>query len=165
MSSQTPTSPDSTGRFVLQYLIYLIGGGVQVFAAYWAHERFAGYQGSSGNAMGLILPTVAGMSTAAGWYSKHKTRPGSGQLWKLALICGLITILINAAIIVVYYQTGLLQEALGGQPLSSEDLQIFAGVLAVIGVLLVLLIRMGMWFGFGTAAKQEQKLVAKQAGK
>ena len=165
MSSQTPTVPVPTGRFVLRYLLYLIGGGVLVFALYWALERFADYQGSSGNAMGLVLPAVAGMSTAAGWYSKHKTHPGSGQLWKLALICGLITILINAAIIAVYYQTGLLQEALGGQPLSSEDLQIFAGVLAVIGVLLVLLIRMGMWFGFITATKQERKLAAKQAGK
>ena len=44
-------------------------------------------------------------------------------------------------------------------------MQIFAAVLAVIGVLLVLLIRMGIWFGFRTAAKQEQKLAAKQAGK
>ncbi|WP_374635311.1 ABZJ_00895 family protein [Paracoccus sp. (in: a-proteobacteria)] len=169
MSSQTladsTTTTIPTAGFVKLYVGILIGAGVLVFALYWALETFFSYDGSSGNGMGLILPAIAGMSAAGGWYNKHKTRPGSGQMWKLALICGLITALINLAILVVLYQTGLLQEALGGQPLTRQEMQIFAAVLAGVAVLQVLMVRMGMWFGFRSAVKQAQKLAQKLAAK
>ena len=169
MSSQTladsTTTTIPTAGFVKLYVGILIGAGVLVFALYWALETFFSYDGSSGNGMGLILPAIAGMSAAGGWYNKHKTRPGSGQMWKLALICGLITALINVAIIAVLYQTGLLQEALGGQPLGRQEMQIFAAVLAGAAALQVLMVRMGMWFGFRSAVKQAQKLAAKAAAK
>ncbi len=169
MSSQTQAenaaTTISTAGFVKLYVGILIGAGVLLVALYWALESLVGYDGSSGNGMGLLLPAIAGMSAAGGWYSKHKTRPGSGQMWKLALICGLITALINVAIIAVLYQTGLLQEALGGQPLTRQEMQIFAAVLAGVAVLQVLMVRMGMWFGFRSAVKQAQKLAAKAAAK
>lgn len=169
MSSETPaenaTTTISTGGFVKLFVGILIGAGIMVVALYWALETFVGYDGSSGNGMGLILPAVAGMAAAGGWYNKHKTRPGSGQMWKLALICGLITALINAAIIAVLYRTGLLQEALGGQPLTRQDMQIFAAVLAGVAVLQVLLVRVGIWYGFRSGVKQAQKLAAKEAAK
>ncbi len=169
MSSQTQaenaTTTISTAGYVKLYVGILIGAGVLLVALYWALESFVGYDGSSGNSMGLLLPAIAGMSAAGGWYNKHKTRPGSGQMWKLALICGLITALINVAIIAVLYQTGLLQEALGGQPLGRQEMQIFAAVLAGAAVLQVLMVRMGMWFGFRSAVKQAQKLAAKAAAK
>ena len=69
------------------------------------------------------------------------------------------------AIIAVLYQTGLLQEALGGQPLGRQEMQIFAAVLAGAAALQVLMVRMGMWFGFRSAVKQAQKLAAKAAAK
>ena len=169
MSSQTQAenaaTTISTAGFVKLYVGILIGAGVLLVALYWALESLVGYDGSSGNGMGLLLPAIAGMSAAGGWYNKHKTRPGSGQMWKLALICGLITALINVAIIAVLYQTGLLQEALGGQPLGRQEMQIFAAVLAGAAVLQVLMVRMGMWFGFRSAVKQAQKLAAKAAAK
>ena len=169
MSSETLTENTTatipTGSFVKLYVGIMIGAGLLVVALYWALETFFGDVAGGTNSMGLILPAIAGMSAAGGWYNKHKTRPGSGQMWKLALICGLITALINVAIIAVLYQTGLLQEALGGQPLTRQEMQIFAAVLAGVAVLQVLMVRMGMWFGFRSAVKQAQKLAAKAAAK
>lgn len=165
MSSETATTTIPTGRFVRMYVGILVGAGLLLFALYWALETFTSYDSSSGNSMGLILPAIAGMSAASGWFQKHKTRPGSGQMWKLALICGLITALINTALILVLYQTGLLQEALGGQPLGRQELQIFAAILAGVAVLQVLMARVGIWFGFRSAVKQAQRLAAKEAGK
>ena len=169
MSSQTQaenaTTTISTAGYVKLYVGILIGAGVLVMALYWALETYAGYESSSANSMGLILPAIAGMSAAGGWYNKHKTRPGSGQMWKLALICGLITALINTALTVALYQTGILQEVLGGQALSGQDLQIFAAVLAGVAVMQVLLVRAGMWYGFRSAVKQAQKMAAKEAAK
>lgn len=169
MSSETPadnaTTIIPTGPFVRLYVGILIGAGVLVVALYWALETFVGYESSATNSMGLILPAIAGMSAATGWYQKNKTRPGNGQMWKLALICGAITALINIAIIVALYRTGLLAEALGGQPLDRQDLQIFALVLAVVSAVQILLVRAGIWYGFRSAVKQARKLAAKEAAR
>jgi hypothetical protein len=166
MSPETPAAPIPTGRLALQFLLFLIGGMVLLIALYWVLETFAGYDGSSGNVMGIVLPPLVAMSMSSWWYQKEKARPASGRLWKLSLICGLVAVGINAALVALLYQAGLLQDLLGGLPPDMRAMRFFAGIFAGYGVVQILLIRAGFWFGFRSAEKQAQRLAAtKPAGK
>ena len=59
-----------------------------------------------------------------------------------------------------------MQDLLGGLPPDMRAMRFFAGIFAGYGVVQILLIRAGFWFGFRSAEKQAQRLAAtKPAGK
>lgn len=173
MSKQTAASAQNgpasggavpTGRLILQFTLFLIGAMVLVFAMLWGLEALAGIV-IDGSSTGLVVPTVAAMATAMQWYNGEKTRPQSGRVWRFALTCAVVTVALQTALLVLLYLTGLLEQALKGQPVGSQELLVFAVVLGVAAVLQFLMIRLGLGLGLRVAEKQARQLAERNARK
>lgn len=152
------------GRLILQFTLFLIGAIVLVLAMLWGLEALAGVSMDS-SSLGLIAPMVAAMATAMQWYNGEKRRPQTGRIWKVALICAIVTLALQVALIVLFYLTGLLDQALKGLPIGAQELLIFAIVLGVASVVQFLMIRLGMGLGFRIAEKQARQLAERAARK
>lgn len=152
------------GRLILQFTLFLIGAMVLIFAMIWGLEAFAGVT-IDGNSSGLVVPMVAAMAMAMQWYNGEKRRPLTGRIWKLALTCAVVTLVLQVGLLVLFYLTGLLDPALKGRPVGAQELLIFAIVLGVIAVVQFLMIRLGMGLGFRIAEKQARQLAERAARK
>lgn len=163
MPTDTPVTVPK-GRLILQYTLFLIGAMVLVFAMVWALEAFAGVV-IDGSSSGLVVPMVAAMATAMQWYNGEKRRPDPRRIWALTLRCALVTLAVQVALLVLFYLTGLLDDALHGQAPSAQDLTIFGIVLAIAAVVQFLMIRLGMGLGIRIAEKQARQLAERAARK
>ena len=86
----------STARIVAQYLMLLIGAIIFVIALYWAIETW--FQIQPGNsAMGILVIYAAALGAGNLWF-RREPQPASGRLWRVALICGLLTVALQGAI-------------------------------------------------------------------
>lgn len=138
----------STARIVAQYMMLLIGAIALVMALYWALETW--FQIQVGNsAMGIIVIYVAALGAGNLWF-RREPQAASGRLWRVAVICGLLTIALQGAILGLMLWAGV---QLGEVTLRREDTQILVGVLAGLLVLEVLMIRVGLWQGLRQSAK------------
>lgn len=138
----------STARIVAQYLTLLIGAIIFVIALYWAIETW--FQIQPGNsAMGILVIYAAALGAGNLWF-RREPQPASGRLWRVALICGLLTVALQGAIMGLMLWAGV---QLGEIALPRDEMPILAGVLAGLLVLEVLMIRVGLWQGLRQSAK------------
>ncbi|GAB1364757.1 hypothetical protein MASR1M32_39930 [Rhodobacter sp.] len=163
MSDMTTSGVRQSGvKLTLQYLAFLIGGILFLWLLLWAAEEFLGVTPSS-NAMGIVLPLVAAMAVAGLWYKKEGARPASGRAWGMALVWGVVTVALQLLLVYAAWKAGALAELIGSNGPTDEDRQMFAIVFAVLGVVQVLVLRLGLWLGFRGTAKQLEREAAKRA--
>ena len=147
------------GRISLYFAGFYIGFTVLVFAICFALQAFFHYSLDS-NVMGLIVPFVSAMQCGTLWFNKTGTRPANGFAWKAALSFAVIAIALSFALAAMMFSAGLLPE-LDGMRNDPDAVKILAGVAAAVGVLLLLMCRLG----FGMGAKQAARLKEKQGAK
>ncbi len=147
------------GRISLYFAGFYIGFTVLVFAIFFALEAFFHYSLDS-NVMGLIVPFVSAMQCGTIWFNKTGARPANGFAWKTALVFTLVAVAISFAIIAAMFSAGVLPE-LNDMLTDPQAVQIIGIVALVVGVLLLLLCRLG----FGMGAKQAARLKEKQDAK
>lgn len=151
-------------RLILQYALFLVGAMVLVFAMVWALEAYAGVTVDGGSS-GLVVPMVAAMATAMQWYNGEKQRPARSRIWALTLRCALVTLGLQIGLLLLFYVTGLLDDALHDQSPGASEVAIFAAVLALAALVQVLMIRLGLGLGIKIAEKQARQLAERAARK
>lgn len=147
------------GRISLYFAGFYIGFTVLVFAVLFALEAFFQFSMDS-NVMGLIVPFVSAMQCGTIWFNKTGARPAGGLAWKSALCFAVIAVALSFALAAMMFSAGLLPE-LEGMRNDPDAVKIMAIVVAAVGVLLLLMCRLG----FGLGAKQAAKLKEKQDAK
>lgn len=109
-----------------------------------------------GAAMGLILMLVAASSAGGGWVSREKVRPAGGRVWKIAVLCAVLTVAMQGAVAVASAETmAVLRENLRG------DTAILVIVVAAIWLVDLLVIRLGFGMGIRQGARQIERAAAK----
>lgn len=151
-------------RLILQYALFLVGAMVLVFAMVWALEAYAGVTVDGGSS-GLVVPMVAAMATAMQWYNGEKQRPARSRIWALTLRFALVTLGLQIGLLLLFYVTGLLDDALHDQSPGASEVAIFAAVLALAALVQVLMIRLGLGLGIKIAEKQARQLAERAARK
>ena len=157
MSRSNMTLP----RISLYFAGFYIGFTVLVFALLFAVEAFFQFTLDS-NVMGLIVPFVSAMQCGTIWFNKTGERPANRLAWKAALIFALISVVISFAILAVTVSMGMFPE-LDGMRYDPDAAKIIAIVAAVMGVLLLLMCRLGFGMGARQAARLKEKQDAKAA--
>lgn len=138
----------STGRLVAQYALYLIGGTLAAIALIWAIETYGKMELQS-SAMGFLVIYAAASGLGSFWW-KREADPASPRRWRVALFCGLLTVALQGALMALIVAGGV---ALGEFTLGPQDGKIFAGIMAGLAVLVVLLIRFALGMGLRQAAR------------
>ncbi len=164
MSPVTTPRPTSSLLLVAAYLGFLIGGLVLFYVIIYAMEEFAGTPFPANNSMGLILIYLAAMMTGQMWYNRELAAPSSGRKWGLAFLMTVVTVAIQAGMIVLLKEAmdelGYITRELGG-----SDQMLIIGAFATVIVLEFLLLRAGIWWGVRGAIKQEERKAAKAAAR
>lgn len=151
-------------RIALVYLGFLLLGlvGVMLLLAIVA-ALFP--QNSQSKAMGVVVIMVAGMLTGQYWFNREKARPASARLWGAALVCAIVTLLVQAALFVGVMQLGIFSGAIPSGGISARDQQAVAILFAVVFVLEFLVLRLALWLGARNAAKAAVVKAERQARK
>lgn len=157
-----PGSRQSAIKLTGIYLAYLIGGIVFLWLLLWAAEEFFQITPSS-SAMGIVLPMVSSMAVGGMWYRKEGGRPSSGRVWRIAAVWTMVTVALQGLLVLAAWNVGELDELFGRNGPTAEDAQIFAMVFAGLGVLELLVLRLGLWIGFRGTAKQLAREAEKRA--
>lgn len=160
MADRPAPRPASTPLLLIFYIGVLIGGIVLFYILTYIAEAFLGLAFPENNSMGIIIVVVAAMTTGNYWYSREQARPSSGRKWVVAFLMGIVTILLQAGIVMFFVNLAgegdqLMREFAG------EDVTVIAAVLAGVGLLQVLLLRAALWFGIHSAAKRDERLLGK----
>lgn len=153
--------PVSDLRLVLTYLAFLVGGIVLLNLVFLVVQTFFQFSMANSSAMGILLMIAAGGSVGQTWYKHEQVTPSGGRAWRVAFLCLLATLAIQALIVAALY---LGATAWGQNPLSgmrSSDMPILAGVAGGIVILELLVIRAGMFMGGRDAKKKAERLAAK----
>ena len=102
-------------------------------------------------AMGLLIGMAAAGTAATVWLSREKVVPTGQRVWKIAALCGLVGTVLSALFLLVGVglDDQLRQGMRGGG--AGAVLAILLGV----GVLHVLMARLGFWLTFRQALKKK----------
>lgn len=137
------------------YLLSLLGWTALTLLVIFGVEAAFGMEFTN-SAMGLILVMGAAMTAGHFWYRREKARPASSRMWKIAPLCGLLTLAVQLVLVLLVMSVegvSLVKEVQRDGPLFA------AGVLAGLLLVNVLFIR----FGFGMSTKQADKQAKLQA--
>ena len=146
--------PLSAFQLVLFYVAALMGGAVVVNLLIWAADEFLDISFEN-SAMGFVLVFVAATILGQVWYSREKARPASGRTWMIVLLCTLVMVGLQGVMIWLSYQYAALESPLPLGELKGEDRMILIGLAAALVVIVMLLIRLGVWVGMRQGVKQE----------
>ncbi|MDO5604870.1 MAG: ABZJ_00895 family protein [Paracoccus sp. (in: a-proteobacteria)] len=156
--------PTSMGRLAVFYVIYHAFALVVLAAIFWAIDSYTSLDSSSsGSAMGILIPLLCAMQAGSHYYERTRTLPSKGFRWRVALMFTAIAIAISAALLWLWFSTGLLAEELPElrNGMDSQFLMIAAGVLAFLAVVLLFVHR----FAFGMGLRQGEKYLQAQQKK
>jgi hypothetical protein len=101
-------------------------------------------------AMGLLIVFAAGGAAATNWFSREKAVPTSGRAWKVALICGVVSGTLSAALAVL----GLSGDAQLWGEFSRAGVLTIALIFVAVVAVQVLFARLGFWLTFRQVAKK-----------
>jgi hypothetical protein len=152
--------PVSTLRLVLAYLAAFVGATVlfYIIIVVMAELFNVEFQNS---AMGFIVAFVSANYVGQFWYSREANLPVKGRIWKITLLCALITLALSGLIFWgVYHLIGLDSQA-SLFSLSGDDATIIGGFVVGLVLLQVLVIRFGIGMGLKQAAKLQAQKLAK----
>jgi len=152
--SDQPHRPLSALKLVLLYATTLIVGAVVVNLLIWAADEFLDMRFEN-SAMGLVLVFVAAAALGQFWYAREGAQPASGRIWMIAMLCTLVTVGLQGVLMLLSYRYAALGSPSPLGELRDEDQMILIGVAAALVVVVLLLIRLGIWVGMRQGAKQE----------
>lgn len=146
----------STGRLALQYMLYLMVALVAVMGLIWALRTCAGVDVRKA-AMSFAIIFAATSATGSFWYGHEGRAPGA-RLWRVALVCALLTITLQVAAIFLFLWGGVDMQSLALVP---RNFGFVAGMLGLVAVLQLLAIRVGL----GVSMQRSEKRAAARAAK
>ncbi len=150
-----------TGRLVMVYVGAFIAGLILVIGIYFIAETWFNFSAKSG-AMGVILPMIGGMMVGQYQVSREKAYPASGRAWKLALICAVLTILLQLGLVAAAIGSGQMDGTLPGGRFDTDEQRILAIMAAAFLVIDTLVIRLGIRMGIRQGLKQQAQLAKRQ---
>ena len=137
-----PSTAAMVGRYALTYA----GLCLLVTLAYWALERWLG-SAPGGNAMGIVVPFLAAMTTGQLYVVRAGQSPDKGTLWRWAALFWLVTMLISLALAGLANAGGALDGQFAEMLADPTGLNVLGAALAVMAVLLFFILRLGIGMG------------------
>lgn len=160
MSQPSTVSPMSNGGLLLRFIAFLVAGVIVLNIAIMALESYFKQSPGSTGALGLILIWSAASWMGQIWFRRDQVRPPSGRAWSVALLCALVTFVLQAVFVLVI--AGLMPGGIASiARYRSSDQMLIAGAFAGIFALEFLLIRAAIFWG----AKAEEKRAQQRAAK
>lgn len=104
--------------------------------------------------MGVIVPLLAAMSAGQFWRRRLAARPPGAMAWAVSAIATLVLVAAQAGLMWLALRAGLFGADLAGIGLSDVDWPGLLLALAAVALVVVLLIRLGLWTGFRAAERQ-----------
>jgi hypothetical protein len=104
--------------------------------------------------MGVIVPLLAAMSAGQFWRRRVAARPAGVLAWAVSAIATLVLVAAQAGLMWLALRAGLFGAGLAGIGLSDVDWPGLLLALAAVALVVVLLIRLGLWTGFRAAERQ-----------
>lgn len=155
----TAPRPVPNLTLALYYLAIFVGGLVALNVLYLLIQAFFCFSPSNGAAMGFLLMVASAGSVGQIWYRRERVRPGSGRAWRVALLCLLATILVQALMLgFLYVAAGMPDSPLRG--VRPDEQPLLAGVVAFVLLVELLLIRLGLFMGGRQAQKKDKRVTA-----
>ncbi len=152
----TAPRPASLAYQLAIFIAFVIGCLILLLGVTYVLETY--FQISLENSsMGIIILMVAAMSTGTAWRQREGATPSSGRKWTFALCAAALVL---AAQITMFYAVlnaniAIMRELAGE---STAIKAIFAGGIFFFDLLII---RIGVWLGVRSAAKQAARLAAK----
>ena len=160
MSQPSTVSPISSGALLLRYIAFLVVGVIVLNVAIVALDSYFKQSPGSTGALGLILIWSAVSWIGQTWFKREQARPPSGRAWSVALLCALVTFVLQALFVLVI--AGFMPGGFASIGLHrSSDQMLVAGVFLGIFVLEFLIIRAAISWGAKAEEKRAQRLAAR----
>lgn len=160
MSEPSTVSPISNGALVLRYSAFLVVGVIILNIAFLALESYFKQSPGSTGALGLILFWSAASWAGQIWFKREQARPPSGRAWSVALLCALVTFVLQAGFVLVIAGSMPGGFASIGRYRSSDQMLIIGAFISIF-VLEFLLIRAAISWGARAEEKRAQQRAAK----
>jgi len=158
MNANTPR-PVSNLTLALYYLAIFVGGVVALNVLYLLIQAFFHFSPSNGAAMAFLLMVASAGSVGQIWYRREHARPHGARAWRVALLCLMATILVQALLVGVFYvAAGMPDNPLRG--VRPNEQLLLAGVGAFVLLLELALIRLGLFMGGRQAQKKDRRVIA-----
>ncbi len=100
-------------------------------------------------AMGLIIAAAAAMTMARNWVTREQAKPSQIRAWTISLGCALVTLVFFAIIAM----TGIAADEAALRDLQREGPILIVGIAGILLVIILLVIRLGLWVGTMQAMK------------
>ncbi|MFK4825493.1 ABZJ_00895 family protein [Paenochrobactrum sp. BZR 588] len=100
--------------------------------------------------IGFVITAAAAMTMARNWVMREQTAPASARIWKISVLCVIVTIIFFAAIggLGVATNQHLMREIEYNGPM------LIAGVAGILFLISLFIIRISLWIGIKQAIKQ-----------
>lgn len=143
----------SAGWLVMSYVGMFFAGYILLNLVIWLLDSMLSGTGFDNPAIGILLVLFVASTLGQYWLSAEKARPSSGRAWLIAVLCGIVTLAMQAFTLWFALQGGDIPGAPTLNEFANEELTTLVMLGAGLFVFSMLVIRLGLWWGFRQAEK------------